>query len=343
MKKILVFVAPLIFLGIFASPALADVKFCSIQNNKGLPICTDKYGQSEAQRGCDGNLAVSKFFECGTDDLCHEHWQVEDCSVGLPGSGKGAYFTCGLDSYFGVSCVLKDNVDQVKNAPHLKYAPADPCAGIPEKDSMARFTSISREVEYRRDCNKDGWHPAKPDTVLHVDDHVRTSEDSTAIIGFADLSSFLLKPESEIVVTNPPATDSKLQLLAGNIWVNIKKMAHNGTMEVDMSQAVAGIKGTTFVVSDDGSNSTLKVIEGTVAFTSKADNKTIDVSTGEMATANAAGSGPIQKFDVASESKSWDAIRNAQGQSSNSIIWYILGAVVAVLFVLGYLKLKKKK
>jgi len=77
-------------------------------------------------------------------------------------------------------------------------------------------------------------------TVLCVDDHVKTDEDSTAIIAFADLSTFLLKPESEIVVSNPPHHDSKIGLVLGNIWTNVKKMAKDGTMEVDMSQAVAG-------------------------------------------------------------------------------------------------------
>lgn len=222
--------------------------------------------------------------------------------------------------------------------------PPNPCVGIPEGDAGARFTSISREVEFRRDCAKNAWNPAKMDTVLHVDDHVRTSEDSSAIIGFSDLSTFLLKADSEIVITTPPANDSKLKLVLGNIWVNVKKMAHNGTMEIDMSQAVAGIKGTTFVLSDDGKNSTLKVIEGTVTFTSKADGKITLVSMGEMMTVDKNGSQPKQKFDVAGETKLWDAVRAAQGLVPNNVIWYGAGAVVIILLsIVGYLKFVRRK
>jgi tellurite resistance-related uncharacterized protein len=101
--------------------------------------------------------------------------------------------------------------------------------------------------------------------------------------------------------------------VAGNLWANVKKMVKDGSMEVEMTQAVAGIKGTTFVLSDDGTHSTLKVIEGTVAYTSKTDDKTTLVSTGEMEIADTSGSHPKQAFDVTSETKSWDAILAAEG------------------------------
>ena len=102
-------------------------------------------------------------------------------------------------------------------------------------DSGARFSSLSGQVEKRPDADPKGWVFCKMNTVLSVNDHVKTGEDSSAIIGFADLSTFLLKSESEIVITTEPKTNSKLSLLAGNIWVNIKKMAVDGTMEIDMT------------------------------------------------------------------------------------------------------------
>jgi FecR protein len=346
MKKIFILFLLLIFGGFFNHPALAGdvgigVKFCSVANR----VCSDKSGQHDNQIGCEGNYIVTNFFSC-ENDQCVANFNREDCTrPGPSGSIHGPDYTCGEDPAFGVACVFKSNPDQVKAAPQLKYIPPpDPCAGITAGDSLARFTSLSREVEIRPDCNKDGWDPAKMDSVLHVNDHVRTSEDSSAIIGFEDLSTFLLQPESEIVVTTPPVKDSKLQLLLGNIWVNVKKMAKNGTMEVDMSQAVAGDKGTTFVLSDDGNNSTVKVIEGTVSFTSKADNKTVLVSTGEMVTADKTGVHPKQTFDVAAETKAWDKFRPVSQTSPNNIfIW--IGAIIAaaILLVIGYFKFIGKK
>jgi hypothetical protein len=138
-------------------------------------------------------------------------------------------------------------------------------------------------------------------TVINVDDHVKTGEDSSAIIGFADMSTFLLKSESEIVITQPPSKDSKIGLVAGNIWVNVKKMMVGGTMEIDMSQAVAGIKGTTLVCEETGSSSVLKIIDGTVSFMSKKTGAVVLVPAGQMVTATANGLGPITPFDITAE------------------------------------------
>ncbi len=164
------------------------------------------------------------------------------------------------------------------------------------EDSNARFSSISGEVEVRHD-NDTKWNFAKLDTVLYVFDHVKTGEESQAIIGFADLSTFLLKAESEIVVTTPPKKDSKLRLVGGNILANVKKMIKDGTMEVETSQAVAGIKGTRFAISDNGIESQLQVAEGTVEFRSKVDGSVVMVNAGETVTATASGFKEKTTFD----------------------------------------------
>jgi ferric-dicitrate binding protein FerR (iron transport regulator) len=115
-----------------------------------------------------------------------------------------------------------------------------------------------------------------------------------------------MKPESEVVVDTPPEKDSKLKLLAGNIWVNVKKMIKDGTMEVHAGQAVAGIKGTIFVLEEINNTTTLKVIEGVVAFKSLATNEEKLVKTGEVLTATSSGLDELKQFDVTTESASWD-------------------------------------
>jgi hypothetical protein len=179
------------------------------------------------------------------------------------------------------------------------------------KDSGARFSSLSGQVEVRHE-NEEEWNFAKMDTILYVGDHIKTGEDSSAVIGFADMSTFLLKSESEIVVSTPPSKDSKLGLVLGKLWVNVKHMMKNECMEIDMSQAVAGIKGTTFVCEETGSSSNLKVIEGTVTFASKTTGDETTVRAGEMVSATAEGlQGPME-FDVASEKTSWEGIGELQ-------------------------------
>ncbi len=75
-----------------------------------------------------------------------------------------------------------------------------------------------------------------------------------------------------------------------------------------MSQAVMGIKGTTVVCEETGSTSTLKVLEGTASFTSKATGEEILVNAGEMATATENGLSQPQSFDVDAEKNAWEKL-----------------------------------
>lgn len=147
------------------------------------------------------------------------------------------------------------------------------CSEQPEAaDSMARFNSLTGEVSYAH-CNAgekaQDWTPATPKTKLLVGDHVSTGEESSAIFQFLDMTTFQMKPDTEVIIKSPPKQETKIGLVTGHLWINFKKMVTNGTMEVEMGQAVAGIKGTTLVLEQDNGVSTLKVIEGTVVLLQK--------------------------------------------------------------------------
>ena len=233
---------------------------------------------------------------------------------------------------------LPEETPVVENTPAPEETPtAMPGpTGKPCVDAGTRFSSLSGQVEVRHDwvdAAQKNWDLAKMNTVLCVDDHVKTAEDSTAIIGWADLSTFLLKPESEIVCSSPPSHDSKIGLVLGNIWVNVKKMVKDGTMEVDMSQAVAGIKGTTFVLGETGTASTLKVLEGTVAFTAKASGQTVAVSAGQTVQADKAGLSAVTSFDVTAESADWAKLgASAPTTASGAGAAAVSGGVPVALF-----------
>ena len=185
-------------------------------------------------------------------------------------------------------------------------------------DSGARFSDLSGQVEICVPCGlkpngdydycDEIYEWAELDTVLPEGTMVRTAEKSTAILSFADMTTFIQKPETTIILSKPAEKDSQFKLLAGNLWVNVKKMLKDGSMDIEMSQAVAGIKGTTFVLEDDGTTSTLKVIEGTVEFTARADGETQFVSAGSMLSADAHGLGELQAFDLAAESAAWSQV-----------------------------------
>jgi len=209
------------------------------------------------------------------------------------------------------------------------------------EDSGTRFNSLSGSVQVRHD--KDSrWGFGWLNTVLYVDDHVKTGEESSAILSFADMSTFLMKEETEIIVNSPPKRDSKWALVSGKIRANIRKMMKDGTMEIEMSQAVAGIKGTTLVLEEDGRNSTLKVLEGTVEFRAKSGGAPVLVSAGEAVSATSSGLGKKGTFDVSAEEKSWEKIEG----SGLKIPGFVLGLVGTILFgglVLGGIYFLGKK
>jgi hypothetical protein len=229
-------------------------------------------------------------------------------------------------------------------------------------DSGARFAGLTGQVDIVFNGKR---RPAKMGDVIPVSAVIITEEDSSAIISFIDMSTFVVKPETNIIVSAPPEKDSKLKLVAGKIWANVKKMAKDGTMEIETNQAVSGIKGTTFVCEEKNGRSALKVIEGIVDFKSKTNGNTVKVSTGEMVEATTNGLSEIAKFDIAEESESWINLNKidwgkldkedsknitAVGQAGEEIktknpwLWILILTIIAVVLALiGFRIIKKIK
>lgn len=175
-------------------------------------------------------------------------------------------------------------------------------------DSLARFNAITGQVETTCDPEfLEGhlWEPASMNQVIYVGDHIATRNNSSAILQFADMNTYTMSPNTEIVIETPPEQETKLKLVMGRLWNNTKKLLFEGTMEIETSQAVLGIKGTTLVLETDGTTTTLKVIAGDVEFTSKTTGESIMVSTGQQASADSNGLSGITPFDIAAETNSW--------------------------------------
>lgn len=224
-------------------------------------------------------------------------------------------------------------------------------------DSNIRFSDYQGEVMVRPCIDQDAWYGAELDMVLHVEDHIKTGEDSTAVLTLEDMTTFKMKPESEIVLTQPSKRESKIRLVLGRIKANVKKMLKDGTMEVEMSQAVCGIKGTTFIAEETGTESTLKVIEGTVEFTRKSTGKKEMISSGESITATSDGLQEKTSFEIENENKQWDLIQekldadksenkinnktknNTVKNGHNYIYWILLLFIV----IIGFFIIKKRK
>lgn len=175
------------------------------------------------------------------------------------------------------------------------------------QDSGVHFSGLNGQVEILEPGAKD-WRLVDLNDVIPVGAHIRTDEDSTCVLSFADMSTFVLKPESELIITAPPGPESKLKVLGGAIWANVKKMVKDGSMDIEMNQAVCGIKGTTFVLEETGTSSTVKVIEGTVQVTSKAYGAVATLVDGKTIAATNDGFGVLGDFDTAAATAAWNAI-----------------------------------
>ncbi|MGB9902537.1 FecR domain-containing protein [Methanothrix sp.] len=193
------------------------------------------------------------------------------------------------------------------------------------EDSGARFSGLSGEVSIRPHNNERAWRGAGLKSIINWCDHIRTGEESIAIISFNDMTTFTMKPETEIIVDPPQERQSKLSLVTGKIWMNLKKMWKDGTMEVQMSQAVAGIKGTTIVCEETGSSSVLKVLEGQASFRSRSTGEERLVDAGEMMIATTEGLSEPQPFDIESENESWKEYSPTEERPSSPEGWDLTG------------------
>lgn len=205
------------------------------------------------------------------------------------------------------------------------------------RDSGARVSDLSGQVEIACPPDLEAWDVMKMGRVIYVDCHLKTGEDSKAVISFSDMTTFEMRPETEIVIDTPPEKESKWSLLVGNIWVNVKQMVKDGTMKVHMSQAVAGIKGTRFILTETGTESEIEVEEGTVVFQSKVNGEEAIVNAGESVKATGAGLSDktTSNTSLGQESSQEKSNRNEKNifefTNSNSRILYSVGVGVIIL------------
>lgn len=179
------------------------------------------------------------------------------------------------------------------------------------RDSGCRFIDFTGEVLIRRGDQPLSWEAASLDTIIYEGDVIKVSYDSSAQFNFDDLTTFKLPEETRIYMDVLSKPENKIKLLAGKILSNVKKIIRVGSMNVEMFQAVAGIKGTTFIVEEDGETSSLKVFEGEVEFFN--DDSSVIISEGMQAFATSEGISEPTQFDIEQEINQWD-------ESSQSMI-----------------------
>jgi hypothetical protein len=240
--------------------------------------------------------------------------------------------------------------------------PAEYDPDAPLTDSGARASDISGQVEIACPPDFEAWDVLKMGRVIYNHCRLKTGEDSTLKISLQGGTTFTMKPETELVVNEARKEKSNFQLIFGGVWANVKKMVKGEDFGFKGSQAVAGIKGTTFIMEDTGETTTLKVIEGEVELTDKADGQTQTVRTGEALAVDLRGFGEKTTFDAVAEEKNFNPTvtpsetkevnevaeaspspnPNPNPNKTNNLYWLIgIGALIIALAV-GMVMRKKK-
>ena len=206
------------------------------------------------------------------------------------------------------------------------------------RNADVKFSELYGEVLVGRDDGTGNieWELAELGTVLEVNDIIKCEIESGCVLSMSDMTTFRIKEDTEIKMTSPEGKDSKIDLIMGNIWVNVTKMIKKGSIAVEMNQAVAGIKGTTFACEETGNTSTLLVFEGEVSYTSKATGEVVMVKAGEKCVADASGRMDKSDFDIELEAEAWGIPAEYLYPKSSSHTWiWILAAlfVIAVIVV----------
>lgn len=229
------------------------------------------------------------------------------------------------------------------------------------EDSGIRFSDIAGQVEVQMPSGYDAdgeplfeydeWSYAKLDMPLPYGAKIRMDSKSRIILSAPDMTTFEMRtsdnpndPVVEVILPSKAKGENVLKLMAGNLWHNIKKMVKDGSMDIEMGQAVAGIKGTTFVLTEDGKNSQIKVLEGEVSFKSKATGQSVLVKSGEKISASKAGFSEKEKFDTEDEIKKWEwSDYSDKPQNGFPSYLLVLAIVVVLAILLSVFFLKKKK
>ncbi|OGK07429.1 MAG: hypothetical protein A2W80_09070 [Candidatus Riflebacteria bacterium GWC2_50_8] len=191
--------------------------------------------------------------------------------------------------------------------------------GFAQNDNaIVRFGDLHGEVNVRQNSeDDDAYIFAELKTPLKHDDRIRTLPKSGAILSFSDMTTFVMKEDTVIVLDIANERESKVGLVAGKVWVNLKKMVADGSMEVEMAQAVAGIKGTNITCSSDlqAQEDRVAVMRGHANVRVKETGEEFTVEEGEELVIKKDAKPEKLEIDVQAEQSKWEEDLSRLGES----------------------------
>ena len=158
-----------------------------------------------------------------------------------------------------------------------------------EVDSKIRFNDYYGEVKKRCSFEEfDSFEFVDLDVIIFENDLIQTEEESGAILGLEDMSTYVIKPETKLIIRTTydsrPNIVQKLEMLGGTMLSNLKKMYEGKSLEIEMSQCVIGIDGTIVALEETGKESRVYLLVGKVSVKNKKTRKTTVLQPGQMVT-----------------------------------------------------------
>jgi|GEM_PF-2156054 hypothetical protein len=218
------------------------------------------------------------------------------------------------------------------------------------EDTGIRFSDLWGMVAIRRGGGYDDeWEYCDLDTVIHYGDEIWTEADSGAVLSLTDMSTFRICENTIMAMPPREETVSSFKILAGNVWVNMKKMWEGGEFHVELKQGVLGIKGTTFAVEQTDEISRFYLFTSSAEVTSKITGEKVTLKPGEYAEVADDGIITVKTFDIPAKAEElilpMEILKDDGYKAGGNIIPIILAVVgvIAVIIVAVVIISKKRK
>ena len=166
-------------------------------------------------------------------------------------------------------------------------------------DSHIRFNDFYGEVKMRPNwLDDDSYEFVDLDSPIYECYRIKTEEDSGAILGLWDMSTYVMKPETTLIIRTEEDNTSRFELIVGTLWGNVKKMIRGESIECEMSQCVSGISGTIVAWEEKNGVSSVYLFAGKVDVTSKKTKKKQVLQPGQTTSVGKDGKIVVKKFNI---------------------------------------------
>ena len=182
-----------------------------------------------------------------------------------------------------------------------------------ETEVIGRLVRMEGTVNFRYSF-QDTWKPTIPQMAINTGIWLQTAKGARAILSFGKKAVITVNEDTVLEVKetaiNPDGTIRvKTNLTRGKIWSLVEKLKNEKSRyEVETPTAIAGVRGTTFMVTvnPDGQSSRIGVVEGEVGVRNLGEKPAYVILKENMATVVVYNQPPQLEAMEARETAEWE-------------------------------------